>query len=188
MRRDRGFRRRVAPTPIPPELTPPCTRAGRPRRRSFGFGLATYAIAASFDKLYGAAGSRTIAAAGALFACTVVSLGGIGVGATRLRTLKRSVASHGQAGSACASSSMTTRKYSYLDTRRMEGQTGTFYVEACYFKRQGSSLRRRLDGGEVGNPREVSRCIHDRVEEPTRLEDLHRCLRGHWIPCSLGLR
>lgn len=55
-----------------------------------GFGLATYAVADRWERLSGASGERSVAAIGVLFACTVVSIAGIGIGASRLRAVKRS--------------------------------------------------------------------------------------------------
>lgn len=55
-----------------------------------GFGLFTYAVVDAGDRLSGARGARTLAAGGALLACTLASIAGIGVGAHRLRVLRRS--------------------------------------------------------------------------------------------------
>jgi len=54
-----------------------------------GFGLATYAVVDAGKRLTGASGDRTLGAAAGLFACTLVSIAGIGVGASQLRTLRR---------------------------------------------------------------------------------------------------
>jgi len=55
-----------------------------------GFGLATYSAVDRWERLTGASGERSVAAVGVLFACTLVSIAGIGIGASRLRTIKRS--------------------------------------------------------------------------------------------------
>lgn len=50
-----------------------------------GFGLAVYAIVDAGKKLQGASGSRVFGAAGAMLACTAVSIAAIGVSSKRLR-------------------------------------------------------------------------------------------------------
>lgn len=55
-----------------------------------GFGLATYSAIDRWERLTGASGDRAVAAVGVMFVCTVVSIGGIAMGASRLRTIKRS--------------------------------------------------------------------------------------------------
>lgn len=57
---------------------------------SAGFGLFTYAVVDARGKLSGPAGARTVAAGGALLTCTLASIAGIGIGASRLRALRRS--------------------------------------------------------------------------------------------------
>lgn len=53
-----------------------------------GFGLFTWAVVDAGDRLSGHAGARTVSAGGALLACTVASIAGIGVGAHRLRAVR----------------------------------------------------------------------------------------------------
>jgi hypothetical protein len=55
-----------------------------------GFGLATYSVVDRWERLTGSSGDRAVAAVGVLFACTVVSIGGIAVGASKLRKIRRS--------------------------------------------------------------------------------------------------
>lgn len=55
-----------------------------------GFGLATYSVVDRWERLTGASGDRAVAAVGVLFACTVVAIAGIGIGASQLRTIRRS--------------------------------------------------------------------------------------------------
>lgn len=55
-----------------------------------GFGLATYSAIDRWERLTGASGDRAVAAVGVMFVCTVVAIGGIGMGASKLRTIRRS--------------------------------------------------------------------------------------------------
>jgi hypothetical protein len=55
-----------------------------------GFGLVSYVIVDRWNRLYGVSGSNTLGAAGTLLGCTVLSIGGISVGATRLKKLRSS--------------------------------------------------------------------------------------------------
>lgn len=55
-----------------------------------GFGLFTYTVVDAGERLQGSAGAKVISAGGALLSCTLVSIAGIGVGASRLRALKSS--------------------------------------------------------------------------------------------------
>lgn len=55
-----------------------------------GFGLVIYAVVDGGERLKEPAKARAIAAGGALLSCTLVSIAGIGVGASRLRALKGS--------------------------------------------------------------------------------------------------
>lgn len=54
-----------------------------------GFGVFVYVVADRGGKLYGAAGDRTFAFGGAMLACTLMAVAGIGVGASRVRALRR---------------------------------------------------------------------------------------------------
>lgn len=55
-----------------------------------GFGLVTYTAVKAGDRLQGAAGANTFTAGGAMLACTLMSIAGIGIGARRLRALRTS--------------------------------------------------------------------------------------------------
>lgn len=53
-----------------------------------GFGVITYVLVAEHEKFTNPGMSRASTGAGALFACTLTSVAGIGVGAERLRALR----------------------------------------------------------------------------------------------------
>lgn len=55
-----------------------------------GFGLATYTVVKAGERLQGSAGANTFTFGGAMLACTFMSIAGIGLGASRLRALRRS--------------------------------------------------------------------------------------------------
>lgn len=53
-----------------------------------GFGLVTWVVVDRGARLSGRSGDRVFAGGGAMFACTVASIAGIGIGAHKLRALQ----------------------------------------------------------------------------------------------------